>query len=519
MDQNEHRPEKLTLDRDSQINVVVNTPDYDEDSIDLGRVFHNMKLKSRIYAWVLILCMLVGLCAPLLMYQLSKPMLTVSSVVTLNYDIISRDANNRVTKQKVTDLTAPDGTALDLNQITSAYVLQQALSGLHLSQVPSLSTLRANIKVERVLTEDSRRAQELASQMTADKSNAAYAQMQAVQMTYANKFVVSLTNGFGEEDSRSKQVLSDDELRLLLNHILSEYNKYLVMTYADMKLPDDEVSVIDTANLDYLESLDLLREASDNLVEYIEAQPADVRAYRSHTTGRTLEDWQAMIQTMRDVSADYLYSYIYNNSLYRDGASMLTRYQYQLRNLQTELDSVNENIATNAAILAEYKNDEIFVSVQESDASKSTRATTDYYNSLVLQQSKNYDRVADLESQILDLQDKIEAISAAAAADGAAAADAGVQEELDHVMTIFRDLYQQVRAHMEELMSSWRYTDYVEYTDAQGRLPGFIAANMKKMIIGAVVGAVLACGLWFLAALAPEFRRNREDEMKKEAAC
>ena len=89
MDQNEHRPEKLTLDRDSQINVVVNSPATDEVTIDLGRVFHNMKLKSRIYAWVLILCMLVGLCAPLLMYQLSKPMLTVSSVVTLNYDVIS----------------------------------------------------------------------------------------------------------------------------------------------------------------------------------------------------------------------------------------------------------------------------------------------------------------------------------------------------------------------------------------------------------------------------------------------
>ena len=516
MDQNEHRPEKLTLDRDSQINVVVNTPATDEVTIDLGRVFHNMKLKSRIYAWVLILCMLVGLCAPLLMYQLSKPMLTVSSVVTLNYDIISRDANNRVTKQKVTDLTAPDGSALDLNQITSAYVLQQALSGLHLSQVPSLSTLRANIRVERVLTEDSRRAQELASKMTADKNSGAYTQMQTVEMTYANKFVVSLTNGFGEEDSRSKQVLPDDELRLLLNQILSEYNKYLVMTYADTKLPDDEVSVIDTANLDYLESLDLLREASDDLIDYIEAQPDDVRAYRSYTTGRTLEDWKAMLQTMRNVSSDYLYSYVYNNSLYRDGASMLTRYQYQLRNLQTQLDSMNENIATNAAILAEYKNDEIYVSVQESDASKSTKATTDYYNALILQQSENYDQVADLETRILDLQDKIAAISAAG---GTAAADAGIQEELDHVMIIFRDLYHQVRAHVEELMSSWRYTDYVEYTDAQGSLPGFIAANMKKMIIGAVVGAVLACGLWFLAALAPEFRRNREDEMKKEAAC
>ena len=61
------RPENqsVTIDKDAQINVVVNRPADDEDTIDLGRVFHNMKVKSRIYAWVLILCMLVGFCAPL----------------------------------------------------------------------------------------------------------------------------------------------------------------------------------------------------------------------------------------------------------------------------------------------------------------------------------------------------------------------------------------------------------------------------------------------------------------------
>ena len=78
MDQNERPEGRLTLDKDAQINVVVNQPD-SEDTIDLGRVFHNMKLKSRVFAWVLVLCLVVGVSAPLLMYQFSKPMLTVSS--------------------------------------------------------------------------------------------------------------------------------------------------------------------------------------------------------------------------------------------------------------------------------------------------------------------------------------------------------------------------------------------------------------------------------------------------------
>ena len=58
LDQNERQSDnKLTIDRDAQISVVVNAPGDGEDSIDLGRVF----------AWVLVLCLAVGGFAPLLL--------------------------------------------------------------------------------------------------------------------------------------------------------------------------------------------------------------------------------------------------------------------------------------------------------------------------------------------------------------------------------------------------------------------------------------------------------------------
>ena len=50
-----------------QIQLVVNHTGEEEDSIDLGNVFHNMKLKKRLFAWVLVLCLTVGVCAPLLL--------------------------------------------------------------------------------------------------------------------------------------------------------------------------------------------------------------------------------------------------------------------------------------------------------------------------------------------------------------------------------------------------------------------------------------------------------------------
>ena len=205
----------LPAGNDRKIQLVVNN-NPDEDSIDLGNVFRNMKLKKRIFAWVLVLCLTLGACAPLLLYQFSHSMLTVSSVVTLNYNV---PVKNGYTAVK--DLTAPDGKELDLNQISSSYVLQNAINGMSLSQPITVRNLRDNIKIERVLTEDSRRVQEVAAKMVEDKSNAAYNQVQGIKMTYENKFVISLTNGFGDPDSKKLVELTESELRQLLNRILS----------------------------------------------------------------------------------------------------------------------------------------------------------------------------------------------------------------------------------------------------------------------------------------------------------
>ena len=67
----------------------------------------------------------------------------------------------------VQDLTAPDNEPLDLSQITSAYVLTKALGGLQLSVPLSLSNLRDNIRIEKILTEESLQQQELIARMDA----------------------------------------------------------------------------------------------------------------------------------------------------------------------------------------------------------------------------------------------------------------------------------------------------------------------------------------------------------------
>lgn len=520
----------LALDKDSQINVVVNRPNVDETVIDLSRVLHNANKKRRIYAWVLLLCMVAGISASLLVYQFTAKPATVSSVVTLKYEIPNPlldpeknpeyDASLLLDEEipqtvPVTDLSAPDGSELDLGQITSSYVLQTALSGMELSQAVSLADLRSNMRVDKILTEDSRRQQEVAASMLEDKSTQAYTQVQEIELTYDNQFIVSLTNGFGDEDSSAKYYLRDSELRLLLDRILDAYNDYMVVTYADNKLPDDEIAVIDTESLDILESLDLLRTAVKNLYDYCDEKSEAIKSYRSWRTGRSLNDLMDNLDRARNVNVDYLYSYVYTNSIVKNREAMITNYQYQLRNAQSELDVVNENIATTQTILDNYKNDEIFVSMQESDTAKATQTTTDYYNKLILQQAENYDSAAELETTITDLQDKIDSLNA----NTELANTEQASEELANAIQVCHTAYSQIKRQMEEIMSSTFYTTYADHSVSQGKSESFISGSAKKVVIGAVLGAVIACGLWFISALIPELRtKKKEDAEGKEAA-
>ena len=488
------------LDKDTKIQLVMNNPDTEEDTIDLGRVFHNMKVKSRIFAWVLVLCLLMGLCAPLVMYQLNPPRLTLTSVVTLRY---------------ADTLTAPDGSDLDLSTVTSSPVLQKALEGLNLSVPVTIEQLRNNMTVTRVLTEQSNRDREILSGLADLKNVQLYQRMEETELTYQNRFLVSLTNGFGvmgdDGEIKDKKDLKDNELRILMNRILDAYNAALVRQYADVRLPEDRISLIDAEEMDLPEVMDELTKSISQLLTYCGKQSAAARAYRSWQTGLSLNEWMDTIRSIKSVEVDYLDAYIYSGGLMRDKAAVALSYQYQLRTLQSDLDQVNESLEKTAGLLKEYKNNEVLVSMQESDTTRTTQMTTAYYNSLIRQQLSYYRQAAELRTQIAETQNKLDRLDSVTTRGEMAQ----VEEELQQTISMVKSLYDGVRTHMAELFESPLFTTYTEHSAPQGESPSFLKSSLKKMIIFGVAGAVVACGLWFLAALAPEFRRGREDDAPK----
>lgn len=510
MDTNEWRQNSLQPnDNNRQINVVLNNPEPEEVEIDLFRMINTMKQSRRLYAWLILLCIVAGICAPLLLYQISKPNLTVSSVVTLDY---------LVDNNPVSGITAPDGTSLDLTQILSSYVLSNALKGLKLSSPVSISALRSNLKIERVLTDSSRRVQEIAAQMKEEKNTEAFAQAQNVTLTYQNKFIVTLSNGFENESSGGK-TLKTSELCLLLNRVVSAYNDFLVETYADRKLPVDKFSVIDPDRLDVLDCLDQLRAATDNLNTYCVAMPQSTLSYRSWKTGHTLADLVESLQTCREVDINYLYSYIYLNGITKDKNTLLLTYQYRLRNAELRLETINKRIETISSILKNYKNDEIVIAKQDNDSSTVSSTSTKYFNELVLQQADLYQQAANIENTVDDLNGIISKLNESD--DNplyGLESQEEIQTELKRAISNCSHIYSQIKAHMEELQESAQYNSYINSTNASGKTTSFIADNLKKMIIGGAAGGAVSFGLWFLSALEKEFSYNSNKKKNKKEA-
>jgi hypothetical protein len=213
---------------------------------------------------------------------------------------------------------------------------------------------------------------------------------------------------------------------------------------------------------------------------------------------------------------DYLYAYVFYNSITKDKKSMVTKYNYQLKNAERELEVILGNIKNNDDLISEYKNKKIEVSQMGQESTKSS-TVTDYYNELIMSQSDYYKDKSDLGERIANLNDKIAGFKTSSSS---SAQIDFVVEELTSLVNICSKLYELTEEHAKEILESDSYrSSFINYIGAQYLADSFFnAGNIKKAIIGMVVGAFLAVLIWGMDGLIEEFKRGTalKDEAKKQ---
>ncbi|MCR5204116.1 MAG: hypothetical protein K6E47_03605 [Lachnospiraceae bacterium] len=483
------------IEQNKKVEVVVKRDSSTHGEFDLVRVFSNMGKKRRIFVCIILACMLIGLATPLLMAELKDRGEKVSVLLNMVYPAAKKQL-------------APDGSELDINYIKSSYILQKALKMTHLSENIPISALERNINIESLLTEETRQKLEVAEKVI-QETKKDYEQVLEVDYQYEGKYIITISNGFSTDpEARNKTYLESSEMSALINNIAEAYIDYFYETYMDMMLPDNTLGSINNEELDYIERLDEIVNLLDSLSTYCtETVKSQYLSSRSRLDGMTFQDIADCIKLIRDIDVDYLYAYVFYNNIAKDKKSMVTKYSYQLKNTERELNVVNGNIAYNSQLISEYKNDKINISSNDQEVMQESLAVTDYYNNLIMDQSENYKKKASLGEKIANLNDKIAGFKTTTSSQTQIEY---VENELKSLVETCTTLYNLTEDHANEILESDSYKNsFINYIGAQLSKDSFFnSTNIKNAIIGLLAGAFLGALIWGTDGIIEEFKKN-----------
>lgn len=465
-----------------KVELIINRQDQQETAteIDLVNVFSNMGRRKRVFLPLVAMLLILGLILPMLIAELSNKSPDAQAVVQMNYE---------------------DAQAVSF----PSFVLQQALDDTLLSESLTATQLERNITVEQLLSEATRqRLEVLEQEVSANQSNVSEAS--EISLDYEDIYIVTLSNGFGGENSGKQVYLEAAEIRDLLDNVIGGYNTYLYESTVDFLLPEVDLSAVSLNDLEYVERLDVIRGILNTLEAYCKDNQTRFPGYRSATNGLSFADLSENVALVRSVDVNYLYSFIKLRGVAENASLLQNKWIFTLRNTQLALDEIESRIESNNTIIQEYQNETIALSSMDGEFSQNTSVTTEYYNTLVRSQMQLYDRKAELEQEILDLEDKISTSSQNASPDMLRY----VEAEYAYVYRDALGVQQLVIDYAEELQSSDTVTNsYITSTGAQVNADGFFSAdNLKKAATGGVVGLVIALVIWAAAGLAEELKKE-----------
>jgi len=140
--------------------------------------------------------------------------------------------------------------------------------------------------------------------------------------------------------------------------------------------------------------------------------------------------------------------------------------------------------------------------------------TTDYYNSLILGQADNYENKAKIGERIANIEDKINGFKNSGST---SSQKSYVEEELIKLTTICETLYDLTERHADEIINSEFYKNsYIESVGAQYLASSFMSsANIKKAVIGLVIGIVAGVIIWAVDGLCTELKKGSAENRKK----
>lgn len=285
---------------------------------------------------------------------------------------------------------APNGLRYDLNDLTSDEVLNAALEETGLADKYTAEQLRENLLVSGVYPKD------IVSQMTGYQSliTGDASKVSAADF-HATLYNVTLYNDFDKNIARA-------DLEKLLTAIMEQFRARFEKTYSVFLAKDNLTDTI--SGYDYPQQLELLEGAVTRYEAYATQMAEDHPDFLKD--GEGFADIATKYNTLRTSDLQRLSGQVTMNALSVDQERIASQYENQIKVLEITLKELEQEAEDIKALISKYNRDDI-IYVSTSEALQQVTGNTATYDSLVAEQKKVENQIAEKNKELAQLKLKL----------------------------------------------------------------------------------------------------------------
>ncbi len=328
---------------------------------------------------VLVVCAIVGLALTAALF-FGKPDKTTAS------------ANIQFTFEGAPEGLAPNGRPFNVSELASDEVLTAALREAGLEGAYTPEQLRPCLMARGVFPKD------MVDQVTSYASLLDFTTSRSTNVGdyHPTVFDVTLSSDFDKS-------ISEDKLVALMQNILIAFRNRFAQVYANGLETESLLFTLD--QYDYPQQLEILQ----NHYEMISAYAQEVYEWKPtfRWQGVGFNDISVRLNNLINSDIGRLNADLTMNALTKDTVRLLTRYQFEIRDLSNQLQKQREHLKKMDAIIDKYsKNEIIYLSTADS-LTKIDGNSSETYDELVDRRKKVADDITDINSRISEYQLKL----------------------------------------------------------------------------------------------------------------
>lgn len=309
-----------------------------------------------------------------------------------NPDKTAASASIQFTFEGAPEGLAPNGRPFNIAEITSDEVLTAAISAAGLEGAYTPEQLRTCLTTRGVYPAD------MVNQVTSYASLLDFTTSRATNVVdyHPTVFAVSLNSDFDK-------AISQDKLVALMQNILIAFRDRFAQVYANGLETESLLFTLD--RYDYPQQLEILQNHYQMMSEYAQEIYEWKPVFRWQGVG--FNDISVRLNNLINSDIVRLNADLTMNALTKDTMRLLTRYQFEIRDLTNQLQKQSEHLKKMDAIIDSYsKNEIIYLSTTDS-LTKIDGNSSETYDELVERRKKVADDITDINSRISEYQLKL----------------------------------------------------------------------------------------------------------------